>query len=465
MGFSLNLYMIKSIFNLNFLLLPYRFITIPCSLLIMIRINTLKGIGLLAVLFLLATPKISRAQQDNYISDQEFYDDLQPYGTWIGDPDYGDVWVPDTDDDFVPYATNGYWVLTNYGNTWVSNYPWGWATFHYGRWHYDNYYGWEWIPGHQWAPAWVTWRHGGGYYGWAPLLPGISVRIATGGAYYVPDHYWTCAPEAYINSPNIYNYYIPRSKSVTIIHNTTAINNTYVKNKHTYITGPGQQEISQVTHQPVQIYKINKVSGPGADNVQNNTINIYRPAVHKSPDARPERVVNGTAYKQRNPDQAIAHKSSGGAQANHNNASKLAMVAKSNKPDSKMVHVYPVNNRPSIVRPANTQSQPGVTKLPQQDNQPGPPANNKPGKHNNQPAAVNPAQPGNQPSPPVDKRQQHQQQAPVRQQQQVPQPRPVQQPQQRQPQFQQHQRPAQPIQPQQRQQQRPMPPPNQPKKE
>eukprot|EP01039_Chlorochromonas_danica_P015767 gene15767-18569_t len=142
------------------------------------------GIGFLAALLTIAIPRDSKAQEGEYISDQEFYDDLQPYGTWVSDDQYGNVWVPNVDEDFRPYATRGHWVVTDYGNTWVSDYPWGWATFHYGRWRYDDYYGWEWIPGHHWAPAWVSWRHGGGYYGWAPLLPGISIAISIGGGYH-----------------------------------------------------------------------------------------------------------------------------------------------------------------------------------------------------------------------------------------------------------------------------------------
>jgi len=127
--------------------------------------NKICGIGLLAFLLVTMAPAKSKAQD---ISSQDFYDELAPYGTWVSDPRYGDVWVPDAEEGFRPYATRGHWVLTEYGNTWVSDYPWGWATFHYGRWHYDDYYGWEWIPGYEWAPAWVSWRQGGGYYGWAP---------------------------------------------------------------------------------------------------------------------------------------------------------------------------------------------------------------------------------------------------------------------------------------------------------
>ena len=122
-------------------------------------LNKIWGIGILAVTLSLLAPSKSRAQ-GGYISDQEFYDGLAPYGTWVSDPQYGNVWIPDADQDFRPYATRGHWVITDYGNTWVSDYEWGWAPFHYGRWEFDDFYNnWIWIPGYEWAPAWVSWRN------------------------------------------------------------------------------------------------------------------------------------------------------------------------------------------------------------------------------------------------------------------------------------------------------------------
>ena len=44
---------------------------------------------------------------------------------------------------------------------------WGVVTYHYGRWYEDPREGWVWVPGSTWAPAWVSWREGGGYCGWA----------------------------------------------------------------------------------------------------------------------------------------------------------------------------------------------------------------------------------------------------------------------------------------------------------
>jgi len=116
--------------------------------------------------------------------------DLDAYGKWENVPDYGDVWVPNEPDGWVPYR-NGSWTYEPYyGWTWVGYEPWGWAPYHYGRWFwYGN--SWAWWPGPVygyyrpfWAPAYVSfWGWGGGFgfgfgwggwggFGWLPLGPG-----------------------------------------------------------------------------------------------------------------------------------------------------------------------------------------------------------------------------------------------------------------------------------------------------
>lgn len=99
---------------------------------------------------------------------------LAPYGTWIDDAALGRVWIPSIDlvgPTFCPYATNGKWVFTEYGWTWDTDWDWGWAPFHYGRWTTLKSRGWAWVPGTLWGPAWVAWRTGRHYVGWAPLPP------------------------------------------------------------------------------------------------------------------------------------------------------------------------------------------------------------------------------------------------------------------------------------------------------
>ena len=79
-----------------------------------------------------------------------------------------------------PYWDQGHWLYTDSGWYWASDYPWGWAAFHYGRWRLHPLHGWMWLPDRVWAPAWVSWRSGGEYCGWAPLPPGTHFDL--GGA-------------------------------------------------------------------------------------------------------------------------------------------------------------------------------------------------------------------------------------------------------------------------------------------
>ncbi|HEX2656764.1 MAG TPA: DUF6600 domain-containing protein, partial [Polyangia bacterium] len=126
--------------------------------------------------------QIAQGYDDGYDprAYEQFRDTLAPYGAWVDDPDYGTVWVPSTASvgaDFSPYATSGGWTDSEYGWTWVSDFAWGWAPFHYGRWTTIAGHGWAWVPGTIWGPAWVSWRAGAGYVGWAPLPP-RGVRLA-----------------------------------------------------------------------------------------------------------------------------------------------------------------------------------------------------------------------------------------------------------------------------------------------
>jgi hypothetical protein len=101
-----------------------------------------------------------------------FVERLGRHGRWVTVGTYGNVWVPSgVAVGWRPYSA-GHWVYTDaYGWTWVSDEPFGWATYHYGRWVFLEPQGWVWVPGTVWAPAWVVWRTGGGYVGWAPMPP------------------------------------------------------------------------------------------------------------------------------------------------------------------------------------------------------------------------------------------------------------------------------------------------------
>ncbi|MEJ7691419.1 DUF6600 domain-containing protein [Daejeonella sp.] len=241
--------------------------------------------SIFGLLFLLITMNVSTAKAqygdyDDNVSLETFYEELSPYGVWINDPQYGRVWRPDVDqDDFRPYYSRGHWEMTRYGNTWVSDYDWGWAPFHYGRWHHQSRRGWVWIPGRQWAPAWVSWRSGGGHYGWAPLGPGININMNISR---IPDFWWVFIPQR-----NIYYNSYPRydwRRNSNIYQNTVIINNIYVNNsnRNRYYTGPRADEIRRITRQPVTIHDVrNQRYANGRDNrpeVNRGSVSNPRPS-------------------------------------------------------------------------------------------------------------------------------------------------------------------------------------------
>ena len=120
--------------------------------------------------------------------DMTGYEDLDNYGNWVEDREYGTVWFPRAVPvGWAPYR-DGRWVwISPWGWTWVDNSPWGYAPFHYGRWVVVSGR-WCWTPGRVvgrpvWSPALVGWVGGNNWsvsfgsgrtgpaVGWYPLNP------------------------------------------------------------------------------------------------------------------------------------------------------------------------------------------------------------------------------------------------------------------------------------------------------
>lgn len=112
-------------------------------------------------------------EEEEELVEEDFYQELTPYGSWFESAEYGYVWQPavSRDSSWRPYL-RGRWACSDRGWTWISNEPFGWATYHYGRWaNLGNGRGWIWVPGTEWAPSWCTWRQSSNSIGWAPLPP------------------------------------------------------------------------------------------------------------------------------------------------------------------------------------------------------------------------------------------------------------------------------------------------------
>ena len=121
----------------------------------------------------------AQAADSNDTNYEVFYTKLSSdEGNWVQAGNYGYCFRPRVSTDWRPYR-DGHWVWSDRGWYWDSNERFGWATYHYGRWANIDGTGWCWIPGNQWAPAWVSWRQSDENVGWAPLPPRSRILRTT----------------------------------------------------------------------------------------------------------------------------------------------------------------------------------------------------------------------------------------------------------------------------------------------
>jgi hypothetical protein len=195
-----------------------------------------------------------------------FYRKLEPYGAWRETSDYGYVWQPREAEEsrsWRPY-TDGRWVYTDAGWTWVSEEPFGWATYHYGRWVRLQRVGWVWVPGEEWAPAWVSWRTSKDYVGWAPLPPEARFDRKHGIRNWA-DNYYDISPDQYafvpgneFGSRRIQPSVVPVERNVTIVIETTNVTNITYNNTTIVNQGPNYEEMRSRSQQPIERYRLQR---------------------------------------------------------------------------------------------------------------------------------------------------------------------------------------------------------------
>jgi hypothetical protein len=195
-----------------------------------------------------------------------FYTKLEPHGAWLETADYGYVWQPreaESSRSWRPY-TNGRWVYTDAGWTWISEEPFGWATYHYGRWTRLRGIGWVWVPGQQWAPAWVSWRKSNDYVGWAPLPPEARFDQRT-GIHNWSDNYYDIGPDQYcfvatreFGAQRVESTILPPERNVTIVNQTTNVTNITYNNTTIVNEGPNYDEVRAQSREPMQRFRLER---------------------------------------------------------------------------------------------------------------------------------------------------------------------------------------------------------------
>jgi hypothetical protein len=223
----------------------------------------MKRILLAVTVMGLVLPALPQVEAKTDISIDFFYDSLGSEGDWVEVADYGYCWQPAvavSNASWRPYA-DGYWAYTDVGWTWVSYEDFGWATYHYGRWMRLRGRGWIWVPGREWGPAWVSWRTGGDYVGWAPLPPRGGREVAYD---YSPitaqvDVQFDIGPGSYnfidiryIGEPVLRERIFAPEQNVTYITNTVNVTNITYTNSTVYNYGPDYDSLSRYSTRPIQ---------------------------------------------------------------------------------------------------------------------------------------------------------------------------------------------------------------------
>ncbi len=225
-----------------------------------------------------------------------FYNRLEPQGEWRETSNYGYVWQPrvaQQSQNWRPY-TNGRWVYTDAGCTWVSDEPFGWATYHYGRWTRLHNVGWVWVPGDEWAPAWVSWRKSNDYVGWAPLPPEARFERSS-GIHNWADNYYDIGPDQYAFVPTnqfgdqrVERAVVSMDRNVAIINQTTNITNITYSNTTVVNQGPNYEEMRSRSQQPMERFRlerqvtVNFDAGDPRSVVRGQVVEIQAPVIERA---------------------------------------------------------------------------------------------------------------------------------------------------------------------------------------
>src|SRR5271165_6502428 len=239
----------------------------------------------------------SESDEGDYDYDV-FYTNLSSEeGSWVEAGNYGYCFRPRVSGDWRPYR-DGHWVWTDRGWYWDSNERFAWATYHYGRWVDIGGTGWCWVPGNQWAPAWVSWRQSDEDVGWAPLPPEADFSANQSISSW-SDSYYDVGPAAYVfinyshwHEPSYAQYIEPRERNVQIINETRNVTNIVTNNNVINNFGPPVQTVATKTNQNIQQVKLSftPATDPHArygQTLQGNQLNVVAPsAILKSQATR-----------------------------------------------------------------------------------------------------------------------------------------------------------------------------------
>ncbi len=289
------------------------------------------------------------------VSISYFHHELAPYGRWVSTAAYGEVWCPTVvAAGWQPYL-NGEWAYTDYGWTWVSYDPFGADPFHYGTWVWIDSYGWSWVPGFVWGPAWVTWAYTDSYIGWACLPPSFDITVAgyAGSPIVVPQNQYVFVPVNSFVGTTVSSVRVPIQQNASILTQAHKATRFSVSGGIVRASDPPPSFVQRVTGKTLhrtslssQKLRVTTIAAAGV--VSGKRVRIVAPAHERAVAATREKASNPKAARRaapsgksmreatarstvtsRRPTRAVKEKPSGGKPAGAEKAVKAPRKAPS----------------------------------------------------------------------------------------------------------------------------------------
>ena len=161
--------------------------------------------------------------------------------------------------------------------------------------------GWVWVPGEEWAPAWVSWRTSKDYVGWAPLPPEARFDRKR-GIHNWADNYYDIGPDQYAFVPGnefgarrVQTSVVPVERNVTIVIDTTNVTNITYSNTTVVNQGPNYEEMRSRSKQPIERYRLQRQVEMTSDTskpiVRGEVLEMSAPVITRVPGIdRPQRI-------------------------------------------------------------------------------------------------------------------------------------------------------------------------------
>jgi hypothetical protein len=151
---------------------------------------------------------------------------------------------------------------------------------------FDESYGWVWVPGTEWAPAWVAWRYTDDYVGWAPLPPSAGWDVSAGLRFSdvnsIQPNYYSFVPQTHFLDVNINVQLTSVARNVTLYQRSRDATRFEVREGRPVNLGVDVVQVEKVVRRPVPRTKIVDVASPDLGNGRpagKGNVGYYRPAV------------------------------------------------------------------------------------------------------------------------------------------------------------------------------------------